>query len=112
LIRDIKLTPEEEEEIINKVAKTIHVYGMETAAILMLETVKPLTYIGGQFGRFYLFPFLPAFGDTFYQQSEKIITVFEKRENVEKLIKRLEEIANEDKKNSKHNPDKKSEQKT
>jgi hypothetical protein len=106
LIRDIKMTPEEEERIINKVAVEINKRGMDMPAILMLETLKPLVYIGTQFGRFYVSPFLPIFGDAFYQDSEKIITIFEKRENVEKLIKRLEEISKEEKKN-KEKPQKK-----
>ena len=94
---DMEVTPEEEEEYINKVAEKIHQYGMDVAAILMLESVKPLTWVGSQMGRFFLSPFLPAFGDTISMGGEKLFQVFEKHDNVEKLITRLEQLAQEEK---------------
>jgi ABC-type Zn2+ transport system substrate-binding protein/surface adhesin len=97
LFWDIEVTPEEEDELIGKVAEKIHQYGMEVAAILMLESVKPLTWVGSQMGRFFLSPFLPALGETVSMGGEKIFQVFEKHENVEKLIVKLEELANEEK---------------
>jgi ABC-type Zn2+ transport system substrate-binding protein/surface adhesin len=97
LFWDIELTPEEEDELIGKVAEKIHQYGMEVAAILMLESVKPLTWVGSQMGRFFLSPFLPALGETVSIGGEKIFQVFEKHENVEKLIVKLEELASEEK---------------
>jgi hypothetical protein len=97
LFWDLEVSPEEEEEYINKVAEKIHQYGMDVAAILMLESVKPLTWIGSQMGRFFLSPFLPAFGDTISMGGEKLFQVFEKHDNVEKLITRLEQLAQEEK---------------
>lgn len=79
-----------------KAAEKIHKYGMDVAAILMLESVKPLAYIGGQMGRFFVSPFLPALGETIGQGGEKFFGVFEKRDNVEKLIKLLEKMAKEE----------------
>lgn len=93
---DLEVTPEEEEEMIRAAAEKIHKYGMEVAAIMFLESVKPLAYIGGQMGRFFVSPFLPAFGDSIGRGGEKLITIFEKRENVEKLITLLEELAQEE----------------
>ena len=93
---EIEVTPEDEEEMIKSAAEKIHKYGMEVAAILMLESIKPLTYIGGQMGRFFVSPFLPALGEKIGQSGEKFFTVFEKRENVEKLITLLEEMAKEE----------------
>ena len=93
---DVEVTPEDEEEMIKSAAEKIHKYGMDVAAILMLESVKPLTYIGGQMGRFFVSPFLPALGEKIGQSGEKFFTVFEKRENVEKLITLLEEMAKEE----------------
>lgn len=95
MFRDIDVTPEEEEELIKKAAELVHKYGMEVAAIMLLESVKPLVYIGGQMGRFFLFPFIPFFGEKVTEGSEKFFTVFEKRENVEKLLKLVEEKAKE-----------------
>ena len=94
---DMEVTPEDEEEMIRKAAETIHKYGMDVAAILFLESVKPLAYIGGQMGRFFLSPFLPAFGESIGRGGEKFLTIFEKRENVEKLITLLEKMAKEEK---------------
>ena len=93
---DEEVTPEEEEEMIRKAAKKIHKYGMEVPAILTLESVKPLVYIGGQMGRFFVSPFLPALGENIGRSGEKLFTIFEKRENVEKLITLLEEKAKEE----------------
>ena len=87
-----QVTPEEEEEIINKTAELIHKSGMEVIAILALETYKPLTYFGGQMGRFLTTPFLGALGENAYRRGDKLFTTFEKRENVEKLIKKIEEM--------------------
>ena len=95
---DMEVTPEDEEEMIRKAAETIHKYGMEVAAILMLESVKPLAYIGGQMGRFFISPFLPALGENIGRSGEKLFMIFERRENVEKLIMLLEKMAKEEEK--------------
>lgn len=94
---DIEITPEEEEEMIEKVAVQIHEYGMDVGAILMLESVKPLAFMGGQMGRFILSPFLLAFGESISRGGDKFFTIFEKHENVEKLISLLEKMAKEEK---------------
>lgn len=96
MYRDIELTPKEEKEIIRKAADLVHKYGMETAAIMTLETVKPLVYIGGQMGRFFLMPFLPFFGENIGVGGEKFFTVFEQRKNIEELIKLLEKKTEEE----------------
>ena len=91
-----ELTEEEADEIIRKVAEKIHLYGMETVAILTLESVKPLAFIGGEMSRIVLAPFLPALGQSVNELGDKLITVFEDRENIEKLITLLEEMARGD----------------
>lgn len=90
---DEELTEEEIDEIIRKAAEKIQQYGMETAAILTLESVKPLVYIGGEMSRLMISPFLPAFGPAANELGENLINVFEERKNVEKLITILEEMA-------------------
>jgi hypothetical protein len=47
-------------------------------------------------GRFFITPFVPILSDKWGVISEKFFLVFEKRENVERLLKRLEELAQED----------------
>jgi len=112
LFWDLEITPEDEEEMIKNAAEKIHKYGMEVAAILMLESVKPLAYIGGQMGRLFVSPFLPAFGESIGQGGEKFFRVFEKKENVEKLITLLEELAEEEEKSKKESKKRKEEQAT
>lgn len=94
----IEVTPEEEEKIIRKVANLIHKYRMEAAAILFLESLKPLVHIGGELGKFFISPFLPALGEKISVNGEKYIRVFEKRENIERLITLLEQMSKEDEK--------------
>lgn len=90
---DEELTEEEVDEIIRKTAEKIQQYGMETVAILTLESVKPLVYVGGEMSRLMISPFLPAFGSAVNELGENLINVFEERRNVEKLIVILEEMA-------------------
>lgn len=108
---DIEVTPEDEDEMIRKIAQKIHEYGMDMAAILMIESVKPLSYIGTQMGRFFISPFLPAFGENIGISGEKFLQIFEKRENVEKLIKAVEELTQEEEERKKAEKAKKIEEK-
>jgi ABC-type Zn2+ transport system substrate-binding protein/surface adhesin len=96
LYYDVEVTPKDEEEFIEKVAQKIHEYEMETAAILLLESSKPLVWVGGEMGRFFITPFVPVISDKWGITSEKFFLIFEKRENIEKLLKRLEGLAQED----------------
>ncbi len=93
---DVEVTPEEETELIEQVAQKIHEYEMETAAILLLESSKPLVWVGGEMGRFFITPFVPIISDKWGVKSEKFFLIFEKRENVERLLKRLEQLSMED----------------
>jgi hypothetical protein len=96
LYYDVEITPELETEYIEKVAQKIHEQEMETAAILLLESSKPLVWVGGEMGRFFITPFVPIISDKWGVTSEKFFLVFEKRENIERLLKRLEELSQED----------------
>jgi hypothetical protein len=100
---NIDVPPEEEDELIKKIAEKIHRSGMEVPAILLLETVKPLTNIGSQMGRFFFSPFLPLFGDEIGLTGEKLMRLFENRENVEKILKHLETLSNNEEKNQTRN---------
>jgi len=93
----IDLKSEDEDELISNIAHKIHEYGLDVAAILMIESVKPLSYIGAQMGRFFVSPFLYAFGDNIGIGGEKFFQIFEKRDNVEKLIKAVEDLTQEEK---------------
>ena len=90
---DEELTPEEEEETIEWVALQLYKYGMETAGIMFLESLKPISRYGSSMGQVFLSPLLPFFGDNVTMKGEKALRIFEKDENVEKLIQRLEALA-------------------
>lgn len=52
-----KLSSDEEiEATIKKIADRIVKYGMETPAIMVLETIKPLSVIGGPMSRVFISP--------------------------------------------------------
>jgi len=90
---DEEVTPDEEARVIEWAAREFHKYGLETAGILFLESGKPLAFIGSQIGSVFVMPFLPFFGDSAYTKGDKFFKVFQKRDNLEKLIKRLEELS-------------------
>ena len=81
--------PVDWEETIEKVATKISQLGMETPAVLMLEAHKPLTFFVNQ-GLIFLSPILfPFFGS----HTTRAAKFFEDRQNVEKLIQRIEQKA-------------------
>jgi hypothetical protein len=102
---DEDITEEQVDEIIEWAAKQFFKYGMETAAILFLESYKPISRLGASMGTVFFTPLLPIFGDNTAMRSEKVLRVFQEEKNVERLIKRLEEIASEEKNKSKSNDD-------
>ena len=108
---DIEVTSEDEDEIIMKVAHKIHDYGLDAAAVLMIESFKPLSYVGSQMGRFFISPFLPVFGENIEMGGEKVFQIFEKRENVEKLIKTVEDLNRQEEERKKIEKAKKLEEK-
>ncbi len=86
-----KPTESEENEAIEKAAKKIANSEWSNLVIMLLRTFRPLFYIGGELATFFLSPLLIMFEDKGF----KLINTFEKRENIEKLIARIEELENE-----------------
>lgn len=93
---DIEVTSEDEDEMIGKVAQKVHEYGIDVAATFMIESVKPLSFMGAQMGRLFFSPFLPILGENVGISGEKFLQIFEKRDNVEKLIKAIEKLTQEE----------------
>ena len=89
---DSELPEEEVDRILHVVAEKIHAFGMDLVAILALETIKPLTNVGGELSRMVLSPILPALGPDYNLIGDKLIYIFKNRKNVEKLITILEEM--------------------
>lgn len=90
---DEELTPEDEAEIIEWTALQLYKYGMETAAIMFLESLKPISRYGSSMSQVFVTPLLPILGDNMMLKGEKAFRVFEEQQNVEKLIQRLEDLA-------------------
>ncbi len=91
LFWDLELTPEEVDEVLQEVYFKITEYKMETLAILTLESIKPWAYVGGELVRAAMAPLMPALGESLGLTSEKMLQVFENRDNIERLIQLLEE---------------------
>ena len=90
---DEEITPEDEDEIIEWVALQLYKYGMETAAIMFLESLKPISRYGSSMGQMFVSPLLPFLGDNVMMKGDKAMRVFEDTQNVERLIQRLEDLA-------------------
>lgn len=84
------LGEEETRKVIDDLAEGIVKRGMEAPAILFLEMNKPLAGIAGQ-GLVVAMPFLgPIFGPAKMATYSRFLQT---RENVERLIQRIEELA-------------------
>ena len=100
-----ELTPERARQLIDKLAVWIVEHGLETPAILFLESMKPVSFVGSQFFLMYGVPQLGLVLDE--RTTSEYGLLFENRENVEALIKRIEELAREaDKKKEKKKEEK------
>ncbi len=93
---DSELSEEEIDRIIHSVATKIHAYGMDTIAIIALESAKPLSNLGAELSRMFFSPFLPILGPEINLIGDKLIYVFQDRKNLEKVITLLEDISKED----------------
>ncbi len=94
--------PEDEEERIEHLAKLlVNKYGMGTPSILILETIRPMAFVGGELGRILLTPWLPLFGDNMERAINDYITTFAQRDQLEKLVSRMEELIDEENKERK-----------
>jgi len=96
LFGPVELPPEEESlteqerDLIKRIAQKVVERGMTVPAILFLESVKPLNYIGSQVLVF-LEPFMHAIlkSVTDYNLFRRMM---EKRDNVERLLQKIEEL--------------------
>jgi len=82
------LTPEQQ-EILDKIAKKVVLWKMSIPAILFLESVKPLNYIGSQ-----MLVFFEPFVQTLFSWKEydEFRKMMEERESVERLLQTIEKF--------------------
>ena len=83
------LTPEEEDRLIGNIAKTVVDYGLEAPAILFLEATRPLSFIASQLAIVVLGPLQWLFE----LNGPKYTGLFMKKENVGKIIERIERLS-------------------
>ena len=81
------------DELVEKIAKKVVEIGMEAPAILTLRSATPLSFIGSQMGRAMVVPWFGIFGWDAMTKADIYMEVFENRKNVEKLVRRIEELA-------------------
>ncbi|HOK53514.1 MAG TPA: hypothetical protein PKV43_03540 [Armatimonadota bacterium] len=86
------LSEEETEKLVNDVAAEIIKRRLETPAVLFLEMHKPLSFIASQ-GLIVALPFLaPILGQ---DRMSKLSRFLQGRDNVERLIQRIEDMSEE-----------------
>ena len=81
------LTSEREEEIINGIVDKVLRYGMEGPALLIMYPLKASNVLVAELGVLPYAPFLELFGLRGYDY----VTFLNKRENVDRIIKKIEE---------------------
>lgn len=82
------ISPEQEEKMLDMLAREIVKRGLETPAIVFLESFKPLAVIGTQLTGVVAWPLLELLGDSGYDY----LTIFSERKNIELLMKKIEEL--------------------
>ena len=82
------LSPKQE-EILDKISKKVVQWKMAVPAIMFLESVKPLSYLGSQVMVFFE-PFVHALFN--FPEYSEFQQMMERRENVERLLQRIEKF--------------------
>jgi len=77
-----------EDEWVSNIAKRIVNSRMEDITLLFLETLGPTSHVWSQLSRLYFQPLFILIGPS----SERLLTFAEKPENVDKLVKKIEEF--------------------
>jgi hypothetical protein len=83
---------ERQNEILTKIAQKVVTWKMSVPAILFLESVKPLNYVGSQMMAF----FEPMFQAVFsWKDYDEFRMMMEERGTVERLLQRIEKLDSE-----------------
>lgn len=86
---EFDLTEEEEKKLIDNIAKLIVDKGLEAPAVMFLEATRPLAFIASQFAIMALGPLQWLFE----LEGPKYTGLFMKKENVGKIIDRIEQLS-------------------
>ncbi len=83
-----ELSPQQEEILLKIAQKVVH-WKMAVPAILFLESMKPLNYIGSQMMAFFE-PFVQTLFS--WKDYDELRRMMEERETVERLLQKIEKI--------------------
>ncbi len=86
---EFELTEEEEKKLIDNIAKLVVDKGLEAPAIMFLETTRPLSFVASQLAIVALGPLQWLFE----LEGSKYTGLFMKKENVSRIIERIEELS-------------------
>lgn len=81
--------PDKEMEMIDKMAQWIVEQELEAPSLTLLQIIRPITRIGGDLAYFYLGAFIPLLDNYGYD----FIDTFEKKENVELLMEKVDRLS-------------------
>jgi hypothetical protein len=87
---EAEITAEERDGILDRIAREVTRRRMEVPAILALELHRPLSFLGSQTLVVFTPMLAPAFG---LQNMQKAARLLEDRGNIDRLIERIEEMA-------------------
>ena len=85
----VEITEERANEVIEKVSKFVAERHMASAAILAIESLRPLSFIGSQ-ALFFVEPFAQVFVNE--KEYQEFAAMIEKEENLKKLMRRIDEL--------------------
>ena len=81
---------EDDRALIAKLSDWLVERRLETPAVLFLESVRPLSFVGAQ-GMYFLEPFARAIFNV--KDYERLARMLERRENLELLVRAIEDAA-------------------
>jgi hypothetical protein len=88
-LSEFDLTEEEEEKLIDNIANLMVNKGIEVPAVMFLEIARPVSFIASQLAIFALGPLQWLFD----LQGPKYTALFMKKENVGRIIDRIEALS-------------------
>ena len=89
---DEPLPPEERDAVLERAAREVTRRRMEVPATLALEMHRPLTFLSSQALIVFTPLLAPAFG---LENLQKLTRLLHERENLDRLLDRIEELAHE-----------------
>jgi hypothetical protein len=86
------VTPQRKAELLDRIARKVVDLKLTPVAIVMLESSKPLSFVGSQLMVFFQPIIMAVFP---FQQYDEVAALLEDRANVEELIQTIERLEDE-----------------